>query len=58
MTNLDADRVAGVLQADAGLLHPHHAGGSDERPGGGQLRDMSKKRDRRAVSFFAFRGQG
>ena len=54
----DAGRVAGVLQADAGLFLPHHAGGSDERPSRGQLRDMSKKRDRRAVSFFAFRGQG
>lgn len=54
----DAGRVAGVLQADAGLFLPHHAGGSDERPSRGQLRDMSKKRDRRAVSFFAVSRSG
>lgn len=37
----DAGRVAGVLQADAGLLLPHHAGRPDERPAGGQLCDLT-----------------
>ena len=52
----DAGRVAGVLQADAGLLHPHHAGGSDERPSRGQLCDISEKEPPAGGSFLPVQG--
>ena len=41
----DAGRVAGVLQADAGLLLPHYAGGSDERPDATHVAGFNKWRD-------------
>ena len=52
----DAGRVAGILQADAGLLHPHHAGGSDERPSRGQLCDISEKEPPAGGSFLPVQG--
>ena len=52
----DAGRVAGFLQADAGLLHPHHAGRPDERPSGGQLCDISEKEPPAGGSFLPVQG--
>ena len=51
-----AGRVAGLLQADAGLFLPHHVGGSDERPGGGQLCDISEKEPPAGGSFLPVQG--